>query len=219
MWTEYADWVNGKAQLVHEAEAALKLFYPKSKTISLLVPLKSSDQAWLESPEQDATPRGSTHSTLRGNKEPSEDGATKKQKAKDVRCYKCGQFGHYISECPSNEEEVQVRGRAKSAAGPSAPRDRADSVDVHNRRSARIAEKTKKLASQAKYAASAVKQSRRKFKAKVNAWAKHMPGGTQNTMLTTKDLKELLDTDYSDPDSASHDDSLYQSDSDSDSDE
>ena len=46
-----------------------------------------------------------------------------------------------------------------------------------------------------------------------------MPGGTQNTVLTTKDLKELLDTDYSDPDSASLDDSLYQSDPDTDSDE
>ena len=221
-WMEYTDWVNGKAQLVHEAEATPKLFYPTSKTVSLPVPLKLSDQAWFESPRQDTPPRGSTLSTFsfRGSQEPSEDGAAKKKKGKEKdRCFKCGQFGHYIGECRSNEEEVQVRGRAKSTAGPSAPRDRADSVDVHNRRLARIAEKTEKLASQAKYAASAVKQSRRKFKAKVNAWAKYMPGGTQNTVLTTKDLKELLDTDYSDPDSASLDDSLYQSDLDTDSDE
>ena len=34
-WTEYADWVNDRAQLVHAAEAAIKLFYPKAKTISL----------------------------------------------------------------------------------------------------------------------------------------------------------------------------------------
>ena len=146
-WTEYADWVNGKAQLVHETEAALKLFYPKLKTISLLVPLKPSDQAWLESPKQHTPPRGSTLGTLRGSQEPSEDRAAKKKKARENdRCFKCGQFGHFIGECPSNEEEVQVRGRAKST-GPSSPRDQADSVDVHNRRSTRIAEKTEKLAS------------------------------------------------------------------------
>ena len=46
-----------------------------------------------------------------------------------------------------------------------------------------------------------------------------MPCGTQNTVLTTKDLKELLDTDYSDPDSASLDDSIHQWDPDTDSDE
>ena len=211
-WTEYADWVNDRAQLVHAAEAAIKLFYPKAKTISLFVPLKASGESSSRSPEP------------ADRQEPKEDRKDKpRPKPKEkVRCYNCNLFGHYQDECPDLEDGDKAgvrRGRDETRAKPKAPRDRADSVEVQNRRSARIAEKTEKLASRAKYAASAVKQSRRKFKAKVNAFAKHLPGGTQNTVLTTKDLKELLDTDFSDPNTDSLDDSLYGSDKDTDSDE
>ena len=211
-WTEYADWVNDRAQLVHAAEAAIKLFYPKAKTISLFVPLKASGESSSRSPEP------------ADRQEPKEDRKDKpRPKPKEkVRCYNCNLFGHYQVECPNLEDSDKAgvrRGRDETRAKPKAPRDRADSVKVQNRRSARIAEKTEKLASRAKYAASAVKQSRRKFKAKVNAFAKHLPGGTQNTVLTTKDLKELLDTDFSDPNTDSLDDSIYGSDKDTDSDE
>ena len=56
-WMEYADWVNGKAQLVHKAEAALKLFYLKLKMV-LLILLKLSDQACMaQEPQAGYTPQ------------------------------------------------------------------------------------------------------------------------------------------------------------------
>ena len=211
-WTEYADWINDRAQLVHAAEAAIKIFYPKAKTISLFVPLKASGESSSRSPEP------------ADRQEPKEDKKDKpKPKPKEkVRCYNCNLFGHYQDEYPDLEDSERAgvrRGGAETRSKPKAPRDRADPVEVQNCRSARIAEKTEKLASRGKCAASAVKQSRRKFKAKVNAFAKHLPGGTQNTVLTTKDLKELLDTDYSDPNTDSLDDSLYGLDKETDLDE
>ena len=213
-WSEYADWVNDRAQLVHAAEATIKLFYLKAKTISLFVPLKASGESSSRSPEP------------ADRQEPKEDRKDKpKPKPKEkIRCYNCNQFGNYQDECPDLEESERAgvrHGRAETRAGskPKAPWDRADLVEVQNRRYARIADKTEKLASRARYAASAVKQSHRKFKAKVNAFAKHLPGGIQNTVLTTKDLKELLDTDFSDPNTDSLDDSLYGSHKETDSDE
>lgn len=199
-WSEYADFVHTKAQLVHDAESALKLFYPKAKTISLIFTNKKGESL-PSSPDSDKPPR--VPSAPQGDAKPSSSKPPKDKAT--VRCFNCNKFGHYAEQCPDLEPEKKRhhdrdrhdRGRAEKK-DPSAPRpDRPDSRDVL-RRSDRLK----------KYAAAAVAKHKKKFRAKVNAVAKCVPYG-QQTGMTYKDCKEMLDTDFSDPNTDSLGDSQY----------